>query len=206
MRRDVDQANDLAATVARIGLAGSMQSQDLDTRFSSLGTTPAPQITVGAAKCIVPIPQVRANIQTHEIEPSGRVYSASGSRVTVLFQTLCSQSGEDARPTTVGSFLTIKRQQSLIIGLTTDISFTGSGGSRPGEDPVLAKLDLLGAIRSDGEGKSHFRRGITQYPVFGDLVRLTSWPNCGLCSTSTLLSELKLATPFRIDQFRCSLA
>jgi uncharacterized protein len=107
-------------------------------------------------------------------EPRGHVYSINGSRITVLFHIASGQLGEGGRSMTVGSFLTIRLQQSHIIGLITDVSFANNGDGRPGGDQVVAKLDLLGAINSDDTGKSHFRRGITQYPVLGDLARVSS--------------------------------
>ena len=81
---------------------------------------------------------------------------------------------EDNPPATVGSFLSIQRNKSQIIGLITDITSPVGMGATALDDYATCQLDLLGEMKLDEDGKAHFQRGITEYPAIGDPARLTT--------------------------------
>jgi len=112
--------------------------------------------------------------RTAPAQPRGHVFSVSGAQVGVRLRTKCGSMADDNPPATVGSFLGILRNKSLIIGLITNItSSVGMGATEP-DDHAICQLDLLGEIRLDENGKAYFQRGITEYPVIGDPARLTT--------------------------------
>jgi len=107
------------------------------------------------------------------IKPCGHVFSVSGAQATVELPTKAGLLAENNRPITVGSFLSIRRAKSLIIGLVTDISLPNKIGIPEFDEHAMTRVALLGEIKTDESGKARFRRGITQYPVLGDPVHLS---------------------------------
>lgn len=111
-------------------------------------------------------------------EPVGRVLSVQGSQAGIglfvgLPPTIANE--QDESPATVGKFLGIRRGQSLLVGVISDISM---------EVPVLAReygyranasVDLMGEITDRNHpGGARFQRGVTQYPAIGDPAFLMS--------------------------------
>jgi uncharacterized protein len=101
----------------------------------------------------------------------GRVVAVSGSQATVE---LNARNAGGEHPT-VGKFMGMVAGKAVIIGLVTDI----------GEQPMLApaggqtfrkvaRLDLVGEIRSGEAGAARFQRGVMEYPNIGDGALLLS--------------------------------
>jgi hypothetical protein len=62
----------------------------------------------------------------------------------------------------------------LVIGLISSISLPNGVGAAEPDAYSVGQVDLLGEIRRDENEKAYFHRGITEYPVLGDPVRLTT--------------------------------
>jgi DNA helicase HerA-like ATPase len=95
----------------------------------------------------------------------GRVAGVSGSQATVEF-TAHSNGGEHP---TVGKFIGMVTGKVLIIGLVTDIgeqAAVAPGGVSSYRR--IARLDLVGEIRSGEGGAARFQRGVMEYPNIGD--------------------------------------
>lgn len=120
------------------------------------------------------LPSSTAPNQTAAAEPlksRGQVCAVTGSQASVRFPTAAGSLAADNPPITVGSFLGIQRNGTLIVGLTTSIaSPTGSNG----EQHAIGQMDLLGEIRRNEAGTAYFQRGLTEYPVIGDTARLAT--------------------------------
>ncbi|MFZ0608340.1 MAG: DUF87 domain-containing protein, partial [Xanthobacteraceae bacterium] len=120
------------------------------------------------AKFGAPAPVPRAR------EAVGRVTAISGAKATVALQ--AAKDAQGAQPTdyaTVGRFLGLMTDSTLIIGVVSEINETlvsglDAGRSRQG----IARLELLGEIGAGagaGAGNSvQFKRGIDNYPKIGD--------------------------------------
>jgi len=112
-------------------------------------------------------------------QPLGRIISVRGSQATVgILQPLLEQD-EKAR-VTVGKFLSIRSGQSLLIGVTTEISLQTMPIAREHGYHAIAQLDLMGEITPDETGAAHFRRGMRTYPGIGDSATLMSGAELGL--------------------------
>jgi uncharacterized protein len=107
-------------------------------------------------------------------QPRGYVFSVGGAQAGVRLKTMSGSLAHDSEPTTVGSILGITRGQLLIIGSITHISFPSTSSAVELNDYAIGQVDLLGEIKRDEVGEAHFQRGITEYPVLGDSVRLTT--------------------------------
>ncbi len=95
----------------------------------------------------------------------GRVAGVSGSQATVEL-TARSNGGEHP---TVGKFMGMVTGKVLIIGLVTDIgeqAAVAPGGASSYRR--IARLDLVGEIRSGEGGAARFQRGVMEYPNIGD--------------------------------------
>ena len=95
----------------------------------------------------------------------GRVVGVSGSQATVEL-TARSNGGEHP---TVGKFMGMVTGKVLIIGLITDIG--EQAAVAPGVASSyrrIARLDLVGEIRSGEGGAARFQRGVMEYPNIGD--------------------------------------
>ncbi|MGC1777593.1 MAG: DUF87 domain-containing protein, partial [Xanthobacteraceae bacterium] len=116
------------------------------------------------AKIGAPAPVPRAR------EAVGRVTAISGAKATVALQ--AAKDAQGAQPTdyaTVGRFLGLMTDSTLIIGVVSEINETlvsglDAGRSRQG----IARLELLGEIGAGAGNSVQFKRGIDNYPKIGD--------------------------------------
>ncbi len=102
-------------------------------------------------------------------ETIGRVATVTGAQASVE---LNARAAEEA---TVGKFVGLLTDKSVIIGLITEVgeqpfAAAGATGGTPSYRKV-ARLDLIGELRSDN-GKARFQRGVTEYPNIGDEAQL----------------------------------
>lgn len=103
-----------------------------------------------------------------QVELLGRVISVRGSQASVGIPAMSPQMPEERR-VTVGKFLGVAVGKVLLVGLITDVSMRPEAG-RENHDAAVAKLDLIGEIRSGETGIASFQRGVTSYPGMGDPV------------------------------------
>ena len=94
----------------------------------------------------------------------GRVLAVGGAQVSVG---LTPVGGTDNARPTVGKFLGILSSGSIIVGMITEIS------ERPLAEQEascrsVARIDLVGEIKTGKSGVPQFQRGITEYPVIGE--------------------------------------
>ncbi len=95
----------------------------------------------------------------------GRVVGVTGSQATVE---LSARSNGGEQPT-VGKFMGMVTAKALIIGLVTDIGEQAMAAPAGGSSyRKVARLDLIGEIRSGEGGAAHFQRGVMEYPNIGD--------------------------------------
>ena len=95
----------------------------------------------------------------------GRVAAVSGSQASVEL-TARHSGGEHP---TVGKFMGMVADKAVIIGMVTDIgeeAMPASAGGPPYRK--VARLDLVGEIRSGENGAARFQRGVMEYPNIGD--------------------------------------
>jgi len=102
-------------------------------------------------------------------ERIGRVATVTGAQASVE---LTAHAAEEA---TVGKFVGLLTDKSVIIGLITEIgeqpfASAGAAGGTPSYRK-MARLDLIGELRNDA-GKARFQRGVTEYPNIGDEAQL----------------------------------
>ena len=103
-------------------------------------------------------------------EPVGRVRSVRGSEVQIG---LSGSIRSKMTTATVGNFLGVRRGQSLIIGMISEVSTDVPLKAREDGFSTVANVDLMGEIRDDDNpGQFHFYRGVTDYPQIGDAVIL----------------------------------
>jgi uncharacterized protein len=102
-----------------------------------------------------------------QVELLGRIISVHGSQASVGIPAMSPQAPEEKR-VTVGKFLGVAVGKVLLVGLITDVSLRREAGR--GDDDAVAKLDLIGEIRSSDAGVASFQRGVTSYPGMGDPV------------------------------------
>jgi uncharacterized protein len=103
-----------------------------------------------------------------QVELLGRIVSVHGSQASVGIPAMSPQAPEEKR-ITVGKFLGVAVGKVLLVGLITDVSTRPEAG-RGDHDAAVAKLDLIGEIRSGDTGVASFQRGVTSYPGMGDPV------------------------------------
>jgi DNA helicase HerA-like ATPase len=95
----------------------------------------------------------------------GRVVGINGSQASVEL---------NARPSgsenpTVGKFMGLTTATSVIIGLITDVGEQAIAGLGGGPSfRKVARLDLIGEIKTGEGGVERFQRGVTDYPNIGD--------------------------------------
>ena len=101
-------------------------------------------------------------------EPVGRVRSIHGSEVRIGLSVdhHPTTSNDDNTTATVGKFLGIRRGQSLLVGIASEVSMEISPRAREDGYSAIASVDLMGEITYDGD--MHFHRGVTHYPEIGD--------------------------------------
>jgi DNA helicase HerA-like ATPase len=98
-------------------------------------------------------------------EPIGRVVAISGSQATVE---LAARALGDDQPT-VGKFMGLKTNKAVIIGLITQIAEETLAAATGGPSyRKVARLDLIGEIRSSEMTPLFFQRGFSEYPNIGD--------------------------------------
>src|SRR5664279_3770201 len=101
----------------------------------------------------------------------GRVAAVSGSQATVE---LNARNAGGERPT-VGKFMGMVAGKTVIIGLVTDIGEQAMLAPAGGQMfRKVARLDLVGEIRSGEAGAACFQRGVMEYPNIGDGALLLS--------------------------------
>jgi DNA helicase HerA-like ATPase len=109
----------------------------------------------------------------------GRVLSVSGSeaRVGVVAESLRSAASADNAALTVGKFIGIVRNRSLLVAIISQVSTEVPLLTREEGYYAVANIDLMGEIISgDLAGAPHFLRGVTTYPAIGDAVVLLGTP------------------------------
>jgi DNA helicase HerA-like ATPase len=95
----------------------------------------------------------------------GRVSAVSGSQASVE---LTARHGGGEHPT-VGKFMGMVADKAVIIGMVTDIGEEAMPASAAGPAyRKVARLDLVGEIRSGENGAARFQRGVMEYPNIGD--------------------------------------
>ena len=104
--------------------------------------------------------------QIPPVELLGRILSVHGSQASVGIPAMSPQAPEEKR-ITVGKFLGVAVGKVLLVGLITDVSMRPAAGTGD-HDAAVAKLDLIGEIRSSDTGVASFQRGVTSYPGMGD--------------------------------------
>ena len=112
---------------------------------------------------------IAGNESISPAEALGRVVSVSGSHVIAQFSTEALGSSDDHPEITVGTFLGVRNRNSVIVGVLCEITldkFTGGELSTV----ITARLDLLGEIMTDKDGKGYFQRGVMFYPKIGSAI------------------------------------
>ena len=99
----------------------------------------------------------------------GKVLAVGGAQITVGLNQ--SASAADTARATVGKFLGILSGAAIIVGMITEIT------ERPAQEQDanrrnIARLDLVGEIKTSKAGVSQFQRGVTEYPVIGEAAML----------------------------------
>ena len=97
----------------------------------------------------------------------GRVASVSGGHATLSLAELPTASDDDQA--TVGKFVAIIANRAMVIGLISEVKqeFVTAGQGDPASRNV-ARLELIGEIKTDQRGVARFQRGINNYPKIGD--------------------------------------
>jgi DNA helicase HerA-like ATPase len=97
----------------------------------------------------------------------GHVLSVSGSQAGVGLPVESLDPASEAS-ITVGKFLRIRRAQSILIGMVTEVSLEASSAGREQGYCATARLDMMGEIKQRDSGAHYFQRGVTDYPAIGD--------------------------------------
>jgi DNA helicase HerA-like ATPase len=100
-----------------------------------------------------------------ERESVGRVMSIGGSHAVIGLT--AGGRATDREQATVGKFMGLMSGASMIIGLITEIGEQAAVVSGGQAYRSVARLDLIGEIRSNA-GKAVFQRGVANYPSIGD--------------------------------------
>ena len=101
---------------------------------------------------------------------SGQVLSVSGSQASIRIAASDRSGEQDGARVTVGKFLAIDTAASAVVAVITHVDGDAAAGEAAWQ--LTARVDLLGEIRQGKNGRPHFQRGITDYPVVGDHVSL----------------------------------
>ena len=105
-------------------------------------------------------------------EPLGCVLSVDGSQASVRFNVIGRDRAPDVAQATVGKFLAIRCGASFLVGVITKIATPAPSRGQELGDYAVGQLDLLGEIKWEAEGSPYFQRGITEYPLIGDIAEL----------------------------------
>ena len=99
--------------------------------------------------------------------PLGHVIAVRGSQASVGLSATLTRDADEPR-VTVGKFLGVRVDRSLLIGVVTDVSLRTEPVAREQDYITVAALDVIGEITDvDGPG-ARFRRGVSAYPGIGD--------------------------------------
>jgi len=98
----------------------------------------------------------------------GAVLSVRGSEACV---SLPAPALSDQLRPTVGSFLAIAAGRRRLIGVVTEVASDEAGDERR-KSGAVARVDLMGEIKSDDHGVERFSRGVSGYPAIGDPARI----------------------------------
>jgi uncharacterized protein len=109
-----------------------------------------------------PVPEAPAT-------PFGHVNSVTGSQamVGILLEAL---SGPYRDSITVGKFVKIQTRKILLVGVITEVSGQNSAALSEQALVAIVRVDLLGEIEHDADGKMHFHRGVSDYPTINNAV------------------------------------
>ena len=110
----------------------------------------------------------------------GRVLSVSGSEARIgLFADALQLAGSaDDAALTVGKFIGVARNRSLLVGIISQVSTEVPLLVREEGYHAVAGVDLMGQITSaEIAGDAHFLRGVTCYPAIGDAAVALSTPD-----------------------------
>jgi DNA helicase HerA-like ATPase len=102
-------------------------------------------------------------------EVLGHVIAVRGSQASVGLAATPAH-GTDEPRVTVGKFLGIRANESLLIGVVTDVSLQTEPVAREQDYITVAALDVIGEILDPDLPSAHFRRGVADYPAIGDPV------------------------------------
>ncbi|MBM3527581.1 MAG: DUF87 domain-containing protein [Alphaproteobacteria bacterium] len=133
----------------------------------------------------------------------GRVLAVSGAQITVG---MAAQAG--AARATVGKFLGVLSGSATIVGMITEV------GERPShdQDPTctgVARLDVVGEIKTNAAGTPFFQRGITEYPMIGEPATMMTDRELRLiyqggdskpCNVGALQQDQAIAAHVDVDQ------
>jgi uncharacterized protein len=97
---------------------------------------------------------------------AGRVISVKGSQCSIGLTAMTERTGEPG--VTVGKSLGIRHGSSLLVGVVTQVALQLPSIAKEQGFQGTAQIDLMGEITVDAEGKRHFHRGVTAYPMVGD--------------------------------------
>src|SRR5258708_18934021 len=93
----------------------------------------------------------------------GQVNSVRGCQASVGL-TGATPNGPEETRATVGKFLGVRANKSLLIGLVTDVSL--QPGPTPNDQHVaMAQLALIGEIFDCDSAAARFQRGVTHHPA-----------------------------------------
>src|SRR5437763_61625 len=92
----------------------------------------------------------------------GRILSVSGSQASVG---LPLESIDPIREAsiTVGKFLGIRREKTLLMGMVTGVTQDTTAAAREQGFRAAARLDMMGEIRQRDDSTTYFQRGVTDY-------------------------------------------
>ena len=88
---------------------------------------------------------------------------------------------------------------SLLIGVITDVSIETPAIARERGYDATAKIDLMGEIKQDQDGATHFERGVANYPVIGDAAALLT-----AVASRLIQNEISNAKKTRSRSVSCS--
>ncbi len=120
------------------------------------GAGPQPSSAASGPSSPAPAPVSHATL--------GRVVSVGGAQATVALSSGASGLPDKAQPK-VGKFLGIASGKNTIIGVITELT---EQTAREQTHGILARLDMVGEIRTNANGAPVFGRGVTEYPSIGD--------------------------------------